>query len=142
MKLIWGQHVWKALHYISLGYPDNPSEQQKQDYKQFFLLLKTTLPCIICRNHYEENLKELPLTDEVLKNKTNLIKWVIDLHNIDNKLKGYPILSVDNALENINKYKNHNYIDHIEYSKLIIIILLLILIILLFIILLKIIFKK
>ena len=141
MKLVWGHHVWKALHYISLGYPDNPTQQQKQDYKNFFLLLKTTLPCNLCRNHYEENLKELPLTDKVLENRTNLIKWVIDLHNIVNKMKNYPILSYDDALKIINSYD----INHINYDLnnfyLIIILLILIILFILFYTK-KIIFKK
>jgi hypothetical protein len=41
-KVKWGKHVWKALHYIAMGYPDNPTDQQKKDYKKFYTLLKTT----------------------------------------------------------------------------------------------------
>lgn len=88
----WGPHVWQALHYITLGYPENPTEDQKKKYKNFFVLLKDTLPCSVCANHYAENLKKMPLTDKDLKNKESLIKWLINFHNIVNEMKDKPII--------------------------------------------------
>ena len=35
---IWGPHGWKFLHYVSLGYPDSPSYEDKSNYKQFYPL--------------------------------------------------------------------------------------------------------
>jgi len=88
----WGPHVWQALHYITLGYPENPTEDQKKKYKNFFVLLKYTLPCSVCANHYGENLKKMPLSDKDLKNKESLVKWLINFHNIVNKMKEKPII--------------------------------------------------
>lgn len=100
-KNIWGKHVWKALHYIALGYPNNPTKEQKKDYKQFYILLKSVLPCKFCREHYIENLKNHPITNKNLKNKESLVKWTIDLHNLVNKQLGYPLLSYKNALNEL-----------------------------------------
>ena len=105
MKVIWGKHVWKALHYIAVGYPNEPTEQQKKDYKMFYTLLKTVLPCNVCREHYTENLKQLPITDDVLKNNSSLIKWTIDLHNLINEQLGYEKLSYNDALKDISTYE-------------------------------------
>ena len=88
----WGPHVWQALHYITLGYPENPTEDQKIKYKNFFVLLKDTLPCSVCANHYGENLKKMPLSDKDLKNKESLVKWLINFHNIVNEMKEKPII--------------------------------------------------
>ncbi len=88
----WGPHVWQALHYITLGYPENPTEDQKKKYKNFFVLLKDTLPCSVCANHYGENLKKMPLSDKDLKNKESLVKWLINFHNIVNEMKEKPII--------------------------------------------------
>ena len=104
-KLMWGKHVWKALHYIALGYPDNPTSQQKKDYKNFYTLMKTVLPCKICRDHYIDNLKIKPLSNSVFKNRNNLVKWTIDLHNITNKQLNYPELSYEDAIKNIKSYE-------------------------------------
>jgi hypothetical protein len=116
-KVIWGKHVWKALHYIALGYPNNPTNEQKEDYKTFYLLLKTVLPCKICRDHYVDNLINLPLNDDALKDKDSLIKWSINLHNLINQQLGNPILSYENALNELKSYEtchlntsnNYNY---------------------------------
>ena len=29
----WGPHGWKFIHYVSLGYPENPTEEDKHKYK-------------------------------------------------------------------------------------------------------------
>jgi len=88
----FGPSLWQGLHYITLGYPIKPTEEQKQKYKAFFLLLKDTLPCKICADHFAENLKKLPITDTVLETRENLVKWLIDFHNIVNESKGKPII--------------------------------------------------
>jgi hypothetical protein len=44
----WGPHAWKFLHYVSLGYSDRPTKEDKEKYKSFFLLLQDVLPCSIC----------------------------------------------------------------------------------------------
>lgn len=88
----FGPSLWQGLHYITLGYPIKPTEEQKQKYKAFFLLLKDTLPCNICANHFAENLKKMPITDTVLETKENLVKWLIDFHNIVNEATGKKII--------------------------------------------------
>jgi hypothetical protein len=101
----WGPHVWQALHYITLGYPENPTEDQKLKYKTFFILLKDTLPCVVCANHYAENLKKKPLTDDDLANKEALVKWLIDFHNVVNEMKGKPIIKYEDARRMIDTDK-------------------------------------
>lgn len=98
----WGPHVWQALHYITLGYPEKPTEDQKQKYKAFFILLKDTLPCSLCAKHYAENLQKMPLSDEVLANKESLIKWLIDFHNVVNEMNKKPIIKYVDARKMID----------------------------------------
>jgi hypothetical protein len=105
----WGVHGWKFIHHIALGYPNNPTENDKNNYKSFFTLMGTVLPCSICSEHYNENLLIHPLNDEVLSSKTNLINWTIDMHNEVNKKHGKKIYDYDEALELIiNNYNNLN----------------------------------
>ena len=33
---IWGPFGWKFMHYVSFGYPDKPTTQDKQNYKNFY----------------------------------------------------------------------------------------------------------
>ncbi len=94
---VWGPHGWKFIHYVTLGYPENPTPAQKEKYKAFLVLLKDVLPCSLCANHYGENIQKLPLTDEVLNSRENLIKWGIDIHNIVNESKNKPIVKYNDA---------------------------------------------
>ena len=49
---IWGPHGWKFIHYVSLGYPENPTINDKNFYKNFYYSLQDVLPCEKCRINY------------------------------------------------------------------------------------------
>ena len=113
---IWGPHLWKALHMISLGYPNEPNEEQKKNYRTFFEKFYQVIPCSICSNNYKNHLKELPITNDTMKNQENLIKWVIDIHNIVNKEQEKPIIEHDDALLLIfNNFDNSH--KHLTQNK-------------------------
>tara|TARA_B100000900_G_scaffold118113_1_gene99563 strand:+ start:1649 stop:2083 length:435 start_codon:yes stop_codon:yes gene_type:complete len=83
---IWGPHGWKFMHYVSLGYPNNPSEEDKRNYKDFYTSLQHILPCAKCANNYSHNLKKYPI-DNHLGSRDTLVRWVIDIHNqVNNEL--------------------------------------------------------
>lgn len=109
----WGPYLWYALHYVSLGYPNNPTDEDKQIYKNYYTSYATVLPCSICANHYKENLKKVPLTDEVLSKRENLIAWVINLHNEVNVMKQKEALPFNEARQMVESYRN----DCIHKSK-------------------------
>jgi len=119
---VWGPHGWQFIHYITLGYPDNPTPIQKQYYKNFFELLGNVIPCSICSTHYNENIKKYPLTDDVLSTREKLTMWGIDIHNLVNEFNGKPKLSYDEALKHIGSdtkcsfiNSNRNYILFIGF---------------------------
>jgi hypothetical protein len=99
---VWGPHGWRFLHYVSLGYPNNPSEEDKINYMNFYQMIKNVLPCSVCSRHYEENYNAMPLTDEILSSKEKLVEWVITMHNIVNHSTGKRIIPLDEALELID----------------------------------------
>ena len=80
---IWGPHGWKFLHYVSLGYPNNPTHEDKLNYKNFYHSLQYILPCDKCSFNYQQNLVKLPI-DNNLDSRESLVKWVIDIHNLVN----------------------------------------------------------
>ena len=115
---IWGPHLWQALHMISVGYPNEPNDDQKQNYKNFFENFYQVIPCSICSNNYKRHLEELPITDDVMKNRQNLSKWVIDIHNIVNKEQGKNVIEPDDALLLIfNNFNNSQ--EYITKSKIV-----------------------
>jgi hypothetical protein len=107
---IWGPVIWEFLHQVTLGYPINPSYEQKTKYKAFFLSLKDTLPCSICAEHYKQNLGTMPLDNQVLESKSYLVKWLIDFHNIVNEMKEKPKITFLEAKKIMDdKMDKHTY---------------------------------
>lgn len=94
---IWGQYLWSSIHYIALGYPVNPTETEKKNYKEFLLNLWKVIPCQSCAIHYKENIKEQPILDEDLENTETLFKWTVDIHNKVNKQLGKKKMTVEDA---------------------------------------------
>lgn len=85
---VWGPSLWHYLHILSFNYPIKPTKQEKQKHKEFILNLQYTLPCKYCRENLKKNLKQLPLTVKVLKNRENFSRWVFNLHELINKMLG------------------------------------------------------
>jgi hypothetical protein len=94
----WGSHVWFAMHYAALRYPQTPTFDQKQAYYEFYISLKNVLPCKKCRVHYTEILERLPLSYQVLENRHKLFSWTVEVHNIVNKSLNKPTITLEEAL--------------------------------------------
>lgn len=129
--LLWGPHLWKFMHYLTLSYPDNPNIDEQNKFRNFFTMIGQYLPCEKCRVNYKTNIQTLPLTDVVLSSRNNLIKWLFDLHNIVNKETGKTQLTYDKFNDiYLNNKQEENDNNNIQYKYGILIILAVILIIL------------
>lgn len=86
LTTVWGPSLWHSLHTISFNYPQNPSLNDKKNYKNFILNLKNVLPCKYCRKNLKENFKCLPLRDSDMKNRETFSKYIYNLHELINKM--------------------------------------------------------
>jgi hypothetical protein len=93
---IWGPDVWRGINAIVRFYPENPTDLDKIEYRNFLESFKTVLPCNICKEHYTNYLSKIDW-DSVLFNRFTIVKFVIDLHNDVNKRNGKPILEYHDA---------------------------------------------
>lgn len=82
--VIWGPHVWKAMHFIAAGYPNNPTSANKKNYKRLYKSLGCTLPCGNCAKSYRNYMRQLNI-DNFLGSKKKLMYWVYLIHNKVNK---------------------------------------------------------
>ena len=94
---VWGPHGWKFMHFVSLGYPETPSQEDKRQYKEFYESLQHILPCGACAQNYKLNLQRTPI-DNSLDSRDMLIKWVIDIHNKVNQETKKKTLKHEEAL--------------------------------------------
>ena len=85
---VWGPSLWHYIHTMSFNYPNNPTNLQKNKYKQFIENLKFTLPCKYCRINLVKNLKVLPLKDCHLINRKMFSFYIYRLHEHINKMLG------------------------------------------------------
>jgi hypothetical protein len=85
---VWGPPMWHVLHTISFNFPISPTEEQKLHYFNYYSTLQNILPCKYCRDNLSNNLKKLPLTMSVFKNRETLSKWVYNLHEVINTMLG------------------------------------------------------
>lgn len=95
---VWGPHGWKFIHFVALGYPKNPTQEDKENYKTFFKALPNVLPCSVCKVHFDQNVINNPLTDDILQDRIKLLNWTIDLHNEVNKINNKKIINYNEGL--------------------------------------------
>eukprot|EP01084_Bolivina_argentea_P000473 885_1 len=97
-KGVWGPKLWHSLHCTALNYPINPSENDRINYKSFYLNVDNLIPCKLCANHYKHNVINFDL-DKYLDTPNNLFKFTVDIHNLVNKQLGKQSMSVEHALQ-------------------------------------------
>jgi hypothetical protein len=83
---VWGPAQWHMLHTISFNYPVNPTEEEKNNYRNYILSLQNVLPCGACRKNLTNNLKNYPLTMVHMKDRNSFSRYVYNLHEIVNEM--------------------------------------------------------
>lgn len=81
----FGPSMWRTLHAVAFTYPNNPSEQERKNYIDFFRSVGNVIPCPSCGVHYRKYMDEHPLEAD---SKDSLSRWVYDLHQDVNKRSG------------------------------------------------------
>jgi len=77
---IWGQFSWQFLHVIALGYPNEPTNEDIENYRIFIEKLQFILPCKECRNNFAFHLKKFPVL-KYLENSDKLFEWIVTIQN-------------------------------------------------------------
>jgi len=78
----WGPSGWVFLHAIAENY--DPKIHDAKTFERFFTDIGGVLPCIHCRNSYQEFSRELPI-EPFLKRSSGLAEWLYLIHNKVNK---------------------------------------------------------
>lgn len=94
---LWGPHLWRAIHYIALGFPENPEPLIQSQYKEFYLNLWKFIPCLKCSLNYKRHLQEIAPIDDYLYSPRDLFMWTWMMHNLVNKELGKSEIDFDTA---------------------------------------------
>ena len=71
----WGPSGWKILHLVAYTYPNNPTDEEKKKYSNFYSVIDKILPCKYCRNSLKKFYKQIPIK-EYLESKELLTEWI------------------------------------------------------------------
>lgn len=96
MPKIWGKHFWMCIHLAALAYPNNPTLEDKSNYKNFFTYIGKILPCKKCTVNYGRHTSLMPI-DNHLEDRQSLFNWTVYLHNSVNKELGKPLWNTEYA---------------------------------------------
>jgi hypothetical protein len=124
---LWGSSCWKFMHYVTIAYPENPTQQDKDKIKKFFLSIADVIPCENCRVHFAINLKKYELTDNILGSRYNLINWLKDIHNEVNIRTNKKTYTYEDVINEYSIKENADY--KVETVTIILLILIIIIII-------------
>jgi len=104
---IWGPAVWHVLHTISFNYPVNPTQEEKEHYREFILSLQYVLPCKYCRANLKNNFKSMPLTMDSMKSRDTFSRYIYQLHEkINTMLKKKSGLSYCDVRERYENFRS------------------------------------
>ena len=109
---VWGPPAWTFLHTVTYNYPENPSDNDKKNYHNFFDSLQHVLPCEKCKGHYKQNIQKYDLNNS-LDNREDLVKWLIDLHNDVNRDNGKKVWSYSEVYNKYDNLHNSNLVNKI-----------------------------
>lgn len=84
---VWGKHGWFFLHSITMGYPDHPTNTVRDNYRSFFYNIGAVLPCNKCQVNFRKHMEQIPI-EPALINRSKLVEWLINIHNLTNKDTG------------------------------------------------------
>jgi len=104
---------WNSLHYLSYNYPDNPSDENKNQIINLVNKMKKNgIACSLCRGHFNKWCINNDI-QKYVNNKNNLISFFINLHNDVNLRNKKKIFSRDE----VNKiYLNFDYSYLLKYK--------------------------
>lgn len=97
---VWGSSAWLFLHTITLDYPDEPTKEDKEKYREFFISLSYVIPCETCKEHYLETIRKFPIN---LESKETLTKWLHNIHNQVNLRNNKEIYSYEDFIEHYSR---------------------------------------
>jgi hypothetical protein len=78
---LWASSAWSFLYYIILSYSINPTEQEKNDIKNFLNSYGDVIPCLKCRTNFKDHFHKNPLNYNALSSRLKLMNWLLNLYN-------------------------------------------------------------
>lgn len=86
---VWGKFEWFTLHCEAAAFPENASEEKRNDFVSYITNKAKFLPCGICSYHMSKYLEENPIYPAT-ESREKLQRYFYDFHNAVNDRKNVP----------------------------------------------------
>ena len=80
-----GRATWPILHRMTLSYPKNPTDVQKDSMRRFINAFSWLYPCKVCATDFRDKIVEL---EPKLDSRQDLSIWMCQQHNLVNEKLG------------------------------------------------------
>lgn len=117
---IWGSKEWFVYYTRAYIYPENPSQEDKELYYNYFKYATSTLPCYSCRKNFKRHADEIPLS--VFESRTVLLNWVNEMENKVREMQGRTPITLNDRIRTLNKKEEKNNIRLIIFFVVLLII--------------------
>lgn len=104
----FGAPMWFSLFMVAMGYPENPTKSDVIKYKRHVKSIGDVMPCSLCRKSFKEYTSangDVPLTNDVFKDRKTFVYYLMKLKNRVNRKLGKPELS-QSEMKNMYTYYN------------------------------------
>lgn len=82
-----GKYTWSLLHTIAAKYPMRPTNEEKDEMKEFIRIFANLYPCSYCAHEFRKDLKIKP---PQLDSRNALSLWFCQIHNQVNERLNKP----------------------------------------------------
>lgn len=80
---VFGPAFWFTLHNGATTYPTMPTDYVRNGMRQLLINLPLLVPCLVCREHFYEYLRDCKL-DKAVESRENLFAFIVGVHNFVN----------------------------------------------------------
>lgn len=100
----WGRHFWKMLNCTVLNFPLEPTDENRNTYKQFFIYTSKIMPCKFCRQSLTIYMKYFPI-DKYLDDRMGICYWLWTIHSLINSKLCKPNISFKQFIKKNEIYR-------------------------------------
>jgi hypothetical protein len=112
----WGPSTWTFLHFLTLSYPVQPTDQDRQIHRQFLISFAQILPCEICREHFRTRIQKC-IEEGALDSRDTYVRCMWQIHRDVNPAKSLSFKEFIHLYKNLLKRGHLNPIREMEDAK-------------------------
>jgi hypothetical protein len=98
-----------------MGYPEHPTNTDRDKYRSFFYNVGSVLPCNKCQINYRKHMEQIPI-EPALINRSKLVEWLINIHNLTNREIGKKEFTYDEFITIYTQAYGHSRSQNIYHN--------------------------